>query len=100
MPRSSRRARPHHARPRLPAAVFAWPGTRVYLAALVLVLAGAVALWWLPWPWALRLVAFVATFLVLAELARQRGNVCARAFAATLFSPRGTPSKLSDIESG
>ncbi len=80
--------------------VFAWPGTWVYVAALVLALAGAVALWWLPWPWALRLVAFVAAFLVVAELARQRGNVCARAFAATLFSPRGKPSKLRDIEPG
>lgn len=80
--------------------VFAWPWTWVYLAALAIGLAGAVSWWWLPWPWLLRLLAFVTAFLVLAELARQRGNVCAQAFAATLFSPHGAPTKLRDIEPG
>jgi hypothetical protein len=72
--------------------VWTWWVTKAYVGLLALVLAGTIAIWWLPWPWALRLVAFLVALILWAALAAQRGRVCGRAFAATLYvkpSPAG-----------
>jgi predicted acylesterase/phospholipase RssA len=77
--------------------LFAWWGTRLYLVALVLGLGATVAIWFLPWWWVWRLVAFLVA-LVAWELllVRRRGEMCGRAYAATVLGGERAPL-LGDI---
>jgi len=78
--------------------LFGANSTIVYLFALaVLALAVAVGPWLLPIPTALEILVLLAGVLVLAWFAGLRGWVCARAYAQTLFSPTGHPTRLADI---
>jgi hypothetical protein len=76
--------------------------TWAYVALLALVfLAFGFGPWFLPLALAWKLVlCLVGLLLVLPALASLRGVVAGRAFAATLFSPRGRPTKLADVHDG
>lgn len=77
--------------------LFAWVGTRLYLAALILGGAATFAVWLLPWHWALRLASWLLAVLAWdAALLRRRGRVCGRSYAATLFAGPGTPLAAID----
>lgn len=79
--------------------LFAWAGTRLYIITLVLLGLATFAVWLLPWHWLARLGLFVAA-LALWDLllVRRRGEICGRAYAATLFrQPSGSPPGLSSI---
>jgi hypothetical protein len=56
-----------------------------------------VGVWWLPGPWWLRVLLFVVGVLLVGAVAGLREEVCGRAFASTLFSPGGRPTRLADI---
>ena len=78
--------------------LFASRLTWVYLAALGLAaLAGVVGVWFLPIGLGWRLLVFVAALILVSLLAGLRGWICARSFAATLFSPNGRPTRLDAI---
>jgi predicted acylesterase/phospholipase RssA len=75
--------------------LWASPLTWAYLAALVvLALATFVGVWFLPIGLGWRLLVFVVALLVLGAFAGLRGWICARAFARTLYSPTGKPTRL------
>lgn len=79
--------------------LFAWWGTKVYLIALAVGLAGVAAVWLLPMsvPW--RLGIFVVALMVWdVTLLRRRGQVCGRAYSAEIFREARTPD-LRDLES-
>jgi hypothetical protein len=65
---------------------------------LVTMISGIAAFgtWFLTCPILIRLGLFLVGIVISAELFRQRGRLCGRAFAATLFSPSGSPTRLSD----
>ena len=73
---------------------FTWAYLAVLVAAALVALIGP---WLLPIGLGWRVLVFVAAVLVLSMLAGMRGWVCARAFATTLFSPRGKPTRLDAI---
>jgi len=77
--------------------LFAWPGTWLYLFAVALGMVGSVAIWFVPLQWAWRLVLFVVA-LVAWEflLVRRRGEICGRAYSATVLSEKRSP-RLADI---
>jgi predicted acylesterase/phospholipase RssA len=78
--------------------LWAAPLTWAYLVALVVLAAvGLVGVWWLPGPRWLRVLLFVVGVLVVGAVAGLRGEVCGRAFAATLFSPAGRPTRLAEV---
>lgn len=81
-----------------------WPPssfTAAYLAVLALVgLVAIVGVWFLPWPVGLRVLAFAIGLLIFGVVASLRGLIVARAFAKTLFSPGGSPTRLSAIHTG
>jgi hypothetical protein len=69
--------------------LFAWMGTKLYLAALVAGFAASLLVWLLPWHWVLRLLLQIAALAVWEVLlVRQRGRICGSAYAATLFGGR------------
>jgi Patatin-like phospholipase len=72
--------------------VMSWWVTKAYIGLLVLVLGGTIAIWWLPWPWALRLLAFLLALVLWAALGAQRGRVCGRAFAHALYMKQSAPT--------
>lgn len=77
-----------------------WPPagvTLAYLALLVVVLLALVGVWFLPWPVGLRILAFVVGLAVLGVVTSWRSLVVSRAFATTLFSPKGSPTALAGI---
>jgi hypothetical protein len=77
-----------------------WPPsalTLAYLALLIVVVACSIGVWFLPWPVSVRVLAFVGALIVVGVVASLRGLVVSRAFAATLFSPAGSPTRLSAI---
>lgn len=79
--------------------LFAWWGTKVYLALLALGLLGVAAVWLLPLsvPW--RFGVFVAALMVWdLALVRRRGQMCGRAYAAEIFR-KANPPNLSDLGS-
>lgn len=77
--------------------LLAWWGTRLYLVALALGSVGVVAIWFIPWDWPWRLLAFlVALFAWELLLVRRRGEVCGRAYAATVLAGERIPL-LEDI---
>ena len=74
------------------------PLTLAYLALLLLVfLAAIIGVWFLPWKVGYRVLAFVVGLLLLGVVANLRGLVASRAFARTLFSPKGRPTQLASI---
>jgi hypothetical protein len=78
--------------------LFAWVGTWVYLAALLVAGLAAFLVWLLPWHWLARIVLFVVAVAVWeVVLFRLRGMVCGRAYAATLFRKNGPVAGLRDI---
>ncbi len=78
--------------------LFAWIGTRVYLAALMVFGLATFLVWLLPWYWLARLGLFVAAVSAWdVVLLQRRGVICGRAYAATLFRRNGSPAKLADI---
>ncbi len=78
--------------------LFAAPITWLYLALLALVmLAAVVGVWWLPVPIWARVLLFFAGLFVVGLVLQLRGAVCGRAFAKTLFSPSGKPTRLDEI---
>lgn len=72
--------------------LFAWIGTKVYLFVLILTGLAIIAVLFIPWPVPVRFLVFVVA-LILWEVTilRRRGEICGRAFAATLFSGSGPP---------
>ena len=74
--------------------------TWAYVALLILALVGAVAIWWLPLYWAVRLLLFLIALLVWAKLAEQRGRICGWAFAKTIYASGGKPPRLDQIHTG
>jgi hypothetical protein len=82
--------------------LFATPITWAY--AVVLAVTGLAALilpWLLPIPGILQFLAVVGALLVWAELvASRRSWIAANAFRRTLFSPAGSPTRLSAIHGG
>jgi predicted acylesterase/phospholipase RssA len=78
--------------------LFSMPLTWIYLAVTLLV-AGSVLIgpWLLPLTTAARILVFLGGLLVPAAVLQLRGPVCGRAFAATLFSPDGQPTRLREI---
>jgi predicted acylesterase/phospholipase RssA len=77
-----------------------WPPsalTVAYLLLLVVVALGLIAVWFLPWPVGLRVLAFLLVLVLLGVVASWRGLVISRAFARTLYSPTGKPTKLESI---
>jgi predicted acylesterase/phospholipase RssA len=82
--------------------LWAAPVTWLYLIALgVVTVAVTVGVWWLPLPTWARALLFVAGLLVVGFVAQLRGAVCGRAFARTLFTPKGRrrPTRLHEIHS-
>lgn len=78
--------------------LFAAPITWVYLASLVaVVVAALVGVWWLPLPVWARVPLFFVGLFVVGLVLQLRGVVVGRAFAATLFSPNGRPTRLDEI---
>ena len=78
--------------------LWAGPWTWLYLASLLLLLAAVVVgTWFLPISIWVRIPLFVVGLLLVGLVAQLRGEVCARAFARTLFSPTGRPTRLADI---
>jgi predicted acylesterase/phospholipase RssA len=77
--------------------VLAWWGTWAYLAGMLIGLAALVALWWLPWHWAIRLGIFVVALGVWAKLAEVRGQVAGLAFAHTLLRTEGRRARLDHL---
>jgi len=78
--------------------LFAWRGTRIYLAALGVFGLGIFLVWLLPWYWLLRLALFVAALMAWDfVLLRRRGIICGWSYAATLFRRAGSAAKLADI---
>lgn len=74
---------------------FAWFWTKVYMVVLVVGLAATFLVFLLPWHWALRLLVFaIALALWDVILMRRRGQICGRAYAATVF---GGVKELSTI---
>lgn len=72
--------------------LFAWAGTRVYLFVLTLAGLATMSVWFIPWPVPIRLLVFLAALTVWeVTLLRRRGEICGRAFAATLFSGKRPP---------
>ncbi len=71
--------------------------TTVYLLSVLLAVASLVGVWFLPWPVGARVGAFAVALVLLAWLVGLRGLVCSRAFAKTLYSPRGRPTRLSKV---
>jgi predicted acylesterase/phospholipase RssA len=72
--------------------------TWMYLAWLLLLLIlVAVGTWFLPLAIGWRVLVFGAGVLVLAGTVALRGRVCARAYAATLFSPGGRRTRLAQV---
>jgi len=66
--------------------LFAWWGTWAYLAGLVVGLVAAGATWWLPLGWLTRLIVFlIALMMWELLLVRRRGEICGRAYAATVL---------------
>ena len=77
--------------------LFAWAGTKLYLAALVVVGLATFSVWLLPWHWLVRLALFLVALAVWeVALLRRRGEICGRAYAATVFA-KGSPPTLSAI---
>jgi hypothetical protein len=77
-----------------------WPPaglTLAYLVLLVAVLLALIGVWLLPWVIGLRICAFVVGLAVLGVVASWRSSVVSRAFARTLYSPKGSPTALSGI---
>lgn len=72
--------------------------TKVYI--LILIIAGLALVFTLfvPVPWYLRLLLFLAGLMVSGWIFGARGRVCARAFNKTLFSPNNHETKLSDLK--
>lgn len=78
--------------------LFATPITWLYLAGLVIVaVAAVVGVWFLPLPLWVRVLLFFAGLLVTGVVLQLRAVVVGRAFAATLFSPERSPSRLDQI---
>jgi hypothetical protein len=71
--------------------------TWAYLAMLILWLGGTAALWWLPLRWGIRLLLFLVALLLWAKLAEQRGRICGRAFAKTVYRTAGKPPRLNQV---
>jgi predicted acylesterase/phospholipase RssA len=78
--------------------VLSWWGTWLYLGGCVAGFAASVAIWWGPWWWGWRLTGFLIAFLAWSELLRQRGRVCGRAFAETVFQTEGERALLAGIQ--
>lgn len=77
--------------------LFGWIGTKVYLGVLVVSGLAAFAIWLLPFHWLARLGLFIGA-LALWEvlLLRRRGEICGRAYAATILRrPDGRPGLSS-----
>ena len=80
--------------------LFAWRGTWLFLGVLILALAAAVAIWWLPLWWVWRLVLFAVAFAAWEVLlVRRRGEVCGRAYRATVLQGAAT-GRLTDLGGG
>jgi len=78
--------------------LFAAAITWVYLFVLVVVTLAAVGgVWLLPLPVWARILLFFAGLLVTGAVLELRAAVVGRAFAATLFSPNGRPTRLDEI---
>lgn len=78
----------------------AWPPGSLmvaYLVLLLVVLAALIAVWFLPWPVGVRVLGFLVILILLGVVASWRGLVVSRAFARTLFSPKGSPTPLGSI---
>lgn len=69
--------------------------TRVYLAVLAVSVLALGGVWLLPWQRGWRVAAFVLALITFVALAGARGLVCSKAFARTLYSPAGQPTKLA-----
>jgi predicted acylesterase/phospholipase RssA len=66
--------------------LFAWWGTWVYLVGLTLGVVAVVGIWFLPLPWWVRLLIFLVAFAAWDRLLLQRrGEICGRAYAATVL---------------
>ena len=76
--------------------LWGWSWIRVYLLLTIMLGIATCAVWLGPWGLFLRLGLFVVGILATFELFLQRGRLCGRAFAATLFRPSGSATKLSD----
>ena len=78
--------------------LFATPVTWLYLClVLLLLLAVVVGVWFLPFPVWARVLLFFAGLLVLGWVLQLRAAVVGHAFAVTLFSPTGSPTRLEQI---
>jgi len=77
-----------------------WPPaglTLAYFVLLLAVLAVLVGIWFMPWAVGLRILVFVVGLAMLGVVASWRSPVVSRAFARTLYSPKGSPTALSGI---
>lgn len=78
--------------------LFAWSGTWVYLVATVLAALLAFGVWVLPLHWFWRLVLFLVALAVWDVLFwRRRGDICARAYAATALKTTRGSAALADL---
>jgi predicted acylesterase/phospholipase RssA len=77
--------------------LWATPLTKLYLVVLLLATAAPVVVWFLPLELLLRALLFVLLLLVFGLFAQLRGVVCGRAFARTLYSPSGRPTRLAEV---
>jgi len=73
--------------------------TWIYIGTLCITLLGIFALWYLPVDLLYRSIYFVFGIAFWGFLAALRGKICAIAFQKILFSPDGSPTLLSDIQS-
>ncbi len=62
-----------------------------------LLLASVVGVWLLPVPLGVRVFLFVAGLLITGWLAGLRGRLTQREFARLLFSPKGRPTRLDEM---
>jgi predicted acylesterase/phospholipase RssA len=78
--------------------LFAAPITWLYLALLgAVILLAVLGVWWLPVPLRARVPLFFVGLLLVGLVLQMRGLVVGRAFARTLYSPAGRPTRLEGI---
>ena len=81
--------------------LWAWWGTWLYLAWMILNVLAIVAIAFIPWnSLPVRLLISLIAFAVVGKMGfEKRGAVCGRAFASTLYSPNGKATRLSETGS-
>lgn len=77
--------------------LWAYWQVKAYGVALLLTLGAPFAIWLLPLSGWIRLLLFIGLLVLFGLLAQLRGVVCGWAFRKALYSPSGSPTRLSEV---